>query len=323
MPEITITHVILATVMTLIGIVVGWTIRSKRCRREKSAVNAGWQTQIEAQRLEHGRLVEQNKSLMQQINQYQASSKDATNRAKELSVALQEAFERRDALQREIKDIRANLDSVLAERQGLQNDVDAITANDKSLNSALKEKDDKIFKMSRQLESWQERLPPLIQRFRERNDEAERLEAELAETREKMDGLEAVIGSEHTRVEAVNPDSLPDGMVASNDPLDTSDVRGQRLYEGNGAGDTGQHAEYDDRSATDSPVELRDDLKQIKGVGPAIERTLNELGIFRFSQIAEMSEYEIDRVASHLKGFRSRIYREDWIGQARELQNRR
>ena len=33
-----------------------------------------------------------------------------------------------------------------------------------------------------------------------------------------------------------------------------------------------------------------------------------------------MSEYDIDRVAQQLKGFRSRIYREDWIGQARDLQ---
>ena len=67
--------------------------------------------------------------------------------------------------------------------------------------------------------------------------------------------------------------------------------------------------------------DLRDDLQQIKGVGPAIEKTLNELGIFSFQQIAEMSEYDIDRVARRLKGFRSRIYREDWIGQARELRD--
>ena len=32
-----------------------------------------------------------------------------------------------------------------------------------------------------------------------------------------------------------------------------------------------------------------------------------------------LSEYDIDRVAHQLKGFRSRIYREDWIGQARSL----
>ena len=61
----------------------------------------------------------------------------------------------------------------------------------------------------------------------------------------------------------------------------------------------------------------------IKGIGPAIQKTLNEMGICRFGQIADMSEYDIDRVAQRLKGFRSRIYREDWIGQARDLQSQK
>ena len=80
--------------------------------------------------------------------------------------------------------------------------------------------------------------------------------------------------------------------------------------------------EDEDEVATDDEPAggLRDNLKLIKGVGPAIEKTLNELGIFRYIQIAEMSEYDIDRIARRLKGFRSRIYREDWIGQARDLQ---
>ena len=68
------------------------------------------------------------------------------------------------------------------------------------------------------------------------------------------------------------------------------------------------------------PGGLRDNLRLIKGIGPTIEKTLNELGIFRFNQIAEMSEYDIYRVARRLKGFSTRIYREDWIGQARNLQ---
>ena len=38
-----------------------------------------------------------------------------------------------------------------------------------------------------------------------------------------------------------------------------------------------------------APREQRDDLKMIKGVGPAIEKTLNEMGIFNFQQIAEMN----------------------------------
>ncbi|MFQ5609265.1 MAG: endonuclease, partial [Woeseiaceae bacterium] len=88
------------------------------------------------------------------------------------------------------------------------------------------------------------------------------------------------------------------------------------------ASDDGGASPLNDRALDDVSLgENKDDLKQIKGVGPAIEKTLNELGIFRLSQIAAMSEYDIDRVAKRLKGFRSRIYREDWMGQARELQD--
>ncbi len=80
-----------------------------------------------------------------------------------------------------------------------------------------------------------------------------------------------------------------------------------------------------DADVTDSEIAENDtdDLKLIKGVGPVIEKTLNELGIYRFNQIAEMSEFDIDRVAQQLKGFRSRIYREDWVGQARNLQHQK
>jgi predicted flap endonuclease-1-like 5' DNA nuclease len=46
------------------------------------------------------------------------------------------------------------------------------------------------------------------------------------------------------------------------------------------------------------------------------------MGIFRLQQIADLTEYDIDRVAERLKGFHSRIYRENWIGQARELKDR-
>ena len=39
------------------------------------------------------------------------------------------------------------------------------------------------------------------------------------------------------------------------------------------------------------------------------------------TRFADLSEAEIDRVAGELRGFRSRIYREDWIGQARQLES--
>lgn len=315
MPEITVIHIALLAIALLIGIVIGWFGRSSRTISEKTAINEGWQEQLAAQRNEHERLLDQNKSLMDQNSQYQASNKDAKMRAAELSGALKETFERRDELQRQIKDIRGNLEGAVAERDQLQNDMQSQASKDDSASALLAEKDERIEKLGRELENWQDRLPPLIERFRQRNAEAEELEQELNEARERMAALEMMVGSEQTRVEPVDPDALTDGMDASNDPIDR-----ELAEDDESPGDEGPGDDQDEPGENGA---AHDDLKLIKGVGPAIEKTLKEMGICRFDQIAEMSEYDIDRVAHRLKGFRSRIYREDWIGQARDLRDQK
>ena len=61
-----------------------------------------------------------------------------------------------------------------------------------------------------------------------------------------------------------------------------------------------------------------DDLKQLKGVGPKLEETLNELGFWHFDQIAKWGAAEIAWVDSRLK-FKGRIERDGWIEQAEKL----
>jgi predicted flap endonuclease-1-like 5' DNA nuclease len=61
-----------------------------------------------------------------------------------------------------------------------------------------------------------------------------------------------------------------------------------------------------------------DDLKQIRGIGPGIEGTLNDLGIWHFHQIAALTPEQTAWVNSHLK-FKGRIEREEWISQAKDL----
>jgi predicted flap endonuclease-1-like 5' DNA nuclease len=61
-----------------------------------------------------------------------------------------------------------------------------------------------------------------------------------------------------------------------------------------------------------------DDLKQISGIGPGIEKILHELGIYHFRQIAEFTPANVAWVNQRLR-FKGRIEREDWIGQARQL----
>jgi NADH-quinone oxidoreductase subunit E len=61
-----------------------------------------------------------------------------------------------------------------------------------------------------------------------------------------------------------------------------------------------------------------DDLKLLKGVGPKLEQTLNELGFFHFDQIAAWTEAHVAWVDSRLK-FKGRIERDGWIEQAAKL----
>jgi predicted flap endonuclease-1-like 5' DNA nuclease/cell fate (sporulation/competence/biofilm development) regulator YmcA (YheA/YmcA/DUF963 family) len=325
MPDPNVTTILLLIVALMVGIVVGWLGRGRRTVGEKSAINAGWQEQLEAQRAEHERLMEQNKSLMEQNSQYQASNRDGKKRASELADALKEAFGRRDELQRQIKEIRNNLEVAVRQRDQLQGQA----SKGADAEETVRERDARIEKLQRELDSWQERLPPLIERYRQRNAQAEQLETDLAAARERIAALESMVGSDETRVEPVDPGALGNELDASNEPIE--DPRDDGIRQ-----DIEDPAEAGEAEAGDEPETLtapvanetgspaltaiaRDNLKLIKGVGPAIEKTLNEMGIFRLNQIAEMSEYDIDRVARRLKGFRSRIYREDWMGQAREL----
>ena len=62
----------------------------------------------------------------------------------------------------------------------------------------------------------------------------------------------------------------------------------------------------------------KDDLKQIHGIGPVMERVLNRMGMFTFRQIAEWKEQDVEHMASELNTFPDRIRHDNWIDGAKE-----
>lgn len=62
-----------------------------------------------------------------------------------------------------------------------------------------------------------------------------------------------------------------------------------------------------------------DDLKQIKGIGPKLNKLLAEMGIIRFDQIAAWSEADIAEVDQFLGNFQGRITNDNWVDQATYL----
>jgi len=64
------------------------------------------------------------------------------------------------------------------------------------------------------------------------------------------------------------------------------------------------------------PRGVADDLKKLTGVSPAIEKKLNDLGIFHFQQIADLSPTAAHNVGEEA-GLPGRV--EGWIAKAKEL----
>jgi large subunit ribosomal protein L21 len=79
------------------------------------------------------------------------------------------------------------------------------------------------------------------------------------------------------------------------------------------------------KSATDLPVLFLaapkgepDDLKKLSGVGPAIEKKLNAVGLYHFAQVAALTADDVAKLedALHMHG---RVERDGWIEQAKRL----
>lgn len=65
-----------------------------------------------------------------------------------------------------------------------------------------------------------------------------------------------------------------------------------------------------------------DDLKEISGVGPKLEKLLHSLGYYHFDQVGNWTSAEAAWVDDNLEGFKGRATRDKWIPQAKKLAKR-
>ncbi len=115
---------------------------------------------------------------------------------------------------------------------------------------------------------------------------------------------------------------------------DLASRKGSWKYEGGDAaattGDTSEDFDKDGKlegtgegekpAMMDAPREGGpDNLKEIKGIGPKLEKLCHSMGIYHFDQIAAWTDQEIAWVNANLTGFKGRVTRDDWVGQAKIL----
>ncbi|WP_117881777.1 NrfD/PsrC family molybdoenzyme membrane anchor subunit [Aureibaculum luteum] len=71
----------------------------------------------------------------------------------------------------------------------------------------------------------------------------------------------------------------------------------------------------------DASKDTADNLKKISGIGPVMEKTLNQIGIYTFAQVSKMTNKEYDLLDSITGSFPGRAQRDDWAGQANKLKS--
>jgi large subunit ribosomal protein L27 len=68
---------------------------------------------------------------------------------------------------------------------------------------------------------------------------------------------------------------------------------------------------------------MKDDLKDVVGIGPKLESMLNSIGVYTFEQLSKLTFGDYDIIDDLLPVFKGRAERDDWSGQAKELMSRK
>jgi predicted flap endonuclease-1-like 5' DNA nuclease len=131
------------------------------------------------------------------------------------------------------------------------------------------------------------------------NDEADKELAQLRSRIEESDAEKAKLRSQLLEYETEQPQSSSN--QASTDQVSTE--VDPILYE----------------SASDGNA---DDLKLIKGIGPQLEKMLNDMGIYYYHQIAAWTDNQAAKIDDRLR-FKGRIMRDNWRAQASALSSNR
>ncbi len=134
--------------------------------------------------------------------------------------------------------------------------------------------------------------------------------AVIADLRAKIAELLATSLQANEKVVEKRIETFPEELIAENGdvPVETISAHTGDLAH------TGVVAPSDEGQ---TGGELPDDLKHIRGVGPALERFLHKRGVFWFSQVATWSQADIDKFEFLLPNFSGRIQRERWVQSAR------
>jgi len=324
----------------IIGLVIGWllwyrklrkvetekdtTIKElKACRQEKESLIRNTSEEIQSHKLN---LVKARKEASDKLalkskesDQWKADFEECLrdNEALDLSykddiAKLKAHIVELEANQQNLSERALKFDDLNTEFLALKVDNDTVKAQSSHETEALtsqlascKEENQRLAealinaeKLQDSLEASQDKMAQLQSDLDASNVTIQALEADLAKCSDEKDILISASG-EQLSLDMDTPQATPPVMTKED-----ADVAFSKHLE---AASKGMNLDYED------------DLKEISGVGPKMEKMLKDFGVQTFYQLSKFDDDGVAALNAKLDGFAGRIQRDNWVGQALEL----
>ncbi len=319
----------------LLGFAIGWLARGLRARRVAAAGAADLRRRLdEAQAELHAVHLARSEEQLR-VTGLQTAADAARHEADALRRELGETEQARDAARHDVSGTREQLMKLSAQlKDGEAARLSALAAAE-THRASVAQAEARVQEADRQLAAQRRQLEQL--------QAAQPSAATADATRQRLETLRATLqaaeaGWDSARAQA---EAARQQLEATRRQLVDSEVDRQalaaRLVEAQAllvelrskldslppvpeaAASRGEPAAERGAAPNARSAPVRDDLQQIRGIGPVLERRLHRSGIYRYAQIAMWTRADILAMGERLPGFHDRIVRDRWTTEARRL----
>lgn len=322
----------------VLGLFVGWLLTRNAADRRELSLRSDWESHMSGVRSLQAEMAAKIRSSEEQLTQQDAqieamririSDTDRVNARKteeaktlsdELDTNAQELKRFTEALTKATT-INKRLETELQEaRKEGQLDQAGVQAQIESLKATLQEKESDLAQLGAFNEELEARLdqshPPVLQD--DNDNQLESLRRAILERDDQIEALTRDLNS-HEQQAASAELKLEQFEILKRKFVET-EKKLEQANEKPGNESRGPEAE----SAAlpklySAPPVAVDNLRAISGIGKKLERTLHELGIYQFQQLAELSAQGEQWLDDQLGSVKGRVSRDQWVEQARDL----
>ncbi|MBK6902618.1 MAG: hypothetical protein IPH04_07340 [Saprospirales bacterium] len=288
----------------LIGFVLSWLVWTRQARK--------WRLEAQQSKAELKALQAEYQSFKDQFSLREADIQHAQVEAEESKRRMLGAQEDRSRIAAELEEAHAELarlqSSVAAQQvtiEDLNDQILGLRTKNETLVAESMETTDQVDEIDLQpidaVAEMQSTFNAALQRLNAIEEKLRRIETENEDLKNRV----AVAQAAPRSLAAV--EQLFDTEVEEED--EEAIVQQAREYLQSAIG-----------SMIPAAVEAqKDDLQQIHGIGPFLEKQLHSVGLYTYEQISKLDETLIEQLTKAIQFFPGRILKDDWVGQARRL----